>query len=135
MSAYSLDLREKIVESGKRDVPKAETAHRFGIDRATVKRYCKQLDERGTLESRKAPGNKPKLEEQARRLLVDDLRQRPWATHSQRTDEMGTYTPLAPVYAYSPVREREDYERLCETSRTMIYAVMSRLLLRRLTRA
>jgi transposase len=56
MSAYSLDLREKIVESVKKGVPKAETARRFGIRRATVKRYCKHLDERGTLEPRKAPG-------------------------------------------------------------------------------
>jgi transposase len=51
MSAYSLDLREKIVESVKKGVPKSETARRFGIDRATLKRYCKLLDERGTLES------------------------------------------------------------------------------------
>ena len=43
MSAYSLDLREKIVESVKKGVPKAETARRFGVDRATVKRYCKLL--------------------------------------------------------------------------------------------
>ena len=35
MSAYSLDLREKIVESVKKGVPKAETARRFGVDRAT----------------------------------------------------------------------------------------------------
>jgi transposase len=63
MSAYSLDLREKIVESVKKGVPKSETARRFGVDRATVKRYCKQLDERGTLEPRKAPGKRPKLDE------------------------------------------------------------------------
>jgi transposase len=50
MSGYSLDLRKKIVESVKKGVPKAETARRFGVDRATVKRYCKQLDERGTLD-------------------------------------------------------------------------------------
>jgi hypothetical protein len=43
MSAYSLDLREKIVESVKKGVPKAETARCFGVDRATVKCYCKQL--------------------------------------------------------------------------------------------
>jgi transposase len=86
MSAYSLDLREKIVESVKKGVPKAETARRFGVDRATVKRYCKQLDERGTLEPRKAPGKRPKLDEKARRLLVEDLEQRPWATHSQRAE-------------------------------------------------
>jgi transposase len=86
MSAYSLDLREKIVESVKKGVPKAETARRFGVDRATVKRYCKQLDERGTLEPRKAPGKAPKLDEKARRLLVGDLERRPWATHSQRAE-------------------------------------------------
>ena len=84
MSGYSLDLRKKIVESVKRGVPKAETARRFGVDRATVKRYCKQLDERGTLEPRKAPGRAPKLDEKARKLLLEDLEERPWATHSQR---------------------------------------------------
>ena len=86
MSAYSLDLREKIVESVKKGVPKAETARRFGVDRATVKRYCKQLDERGTLEPRKAPGRAPKLDEKAMKLLLKDLQQRPWATHSQRAE-------------------------------------------------
>jgi len=86
MSAYSLDLREKIVESVKRGVPKAETARRFGVDRATVKRYCKQLDERGSLEPRKAPGRTPKLDEKARKLLLEDLQKRPWATHSQRAE-------------------------------------------------
>jgi transposase len=86
MSAYSLDLREKIVESVKRGVPKAETARRFGVDRATVKRYCKLLDERGTLEPGKAPGRAPKLDEKARKLLLEDLRERPWATHSQRAE-------------------------------------------------
>ncbi|MBX6764873.1 MAG: helix-turn-helix domain-containing protein [Rubrobacteraceae bacterium] len=52
MSAYSLDLREKIVESVNKGVSKAETARRFGVHRATVKRYCKQLDERRTLQLR-----------------------------------------------------------------------------------
>src|SRR3712207_3186853 len=86
MRPYSLDLREKIVESVKKGVPKAETARRFGVDRATVKRYCKQLDERGTLEPRKAPGKRSKLDEKAMRLLAKDLQQRPWATHSQRVE-------------------------------------------------
>jgi hypothetical protein len=34
---------------------KSETACRFGVHRATLKRYCKQLDERGTLRPRKTP--------------------------------------------------------------------------------
>ena len=86
MSAYSLDLKEKIMESVKKGVPKAETARRFGVDRATVKRYCKQLDERGTLQPRKAPGRAPKLDEKAMKLLLEDLKERPWATHSQRAE-------------------------------------------------
>ena len=84
MKAYSLDLREKIVESVKKGVSKSETARRFGIHRATVKRYCKRLDEHGTLQPRKAPGKAPKLDEKARKLLVEDLQERPWSTHSQR---------------------------------------------------
>ncbi len=86
MRAYSLDLRKKIVESVNKGVPKSETAGRFGVDRATVKRYCKQLDEHGTLEPKKAPGKKPKLDEKAKKLLAKDLKKRPWATHSQRAE-------------------------------------------------
>jgi len=86
MRAYSLDLRKKIVESVKKGVPKSETARRFGVDRATVKRYCKQLDERGTLEPRKAPGKRSKLDEKAEKLLAKDLEERPWATHSRRAE-------------------------------------------------
>src|SRR5215217_3448776 len=86
MSAFSLDLREKIVESVNKGVSKSETARRFGVDRATVKRYCKQLDERGTLEPRKAPGKKPKLDEKATKLLAKDLEARPWATQCQRAE-------------------------------------------------
>ena len=91
MRAYSLDLRKKIVESVKKGVPKSETARRFGVDRTTVKRYCKQFDERGTLEPRKAPGKRPKVDEKARKLLAKDLDQRPWATHSQR--ELSSCSP------------------------------------------
>ncbi len=87
MKAYSLDLREKIVESVKKGVPKSQTARRLGVHRATVKRYCKRLDERGTLEPSKAPGKAPKLDEKAMRLLLaEDLEERPWATHSQRIE-------------------------------------------------
>jgi len=67
MKAYSMDLREKIIESVKKGVSKSETARRFGIHRARVKRFCKQLDERGTLQPRKAPGKAPKLDEKATR--------------------------------------------------------------------
>ena len=84
-----MDLRKKIVESVKKGVPKkSETARRFGVDQAKRSRALlqKQLDERATLEPRKAPGKRPKLDEKARKLLVEDLQERPWATHSQRAE-------------------------------------------------
>jgi transposase-like protein len=33
-----MNLRKKIVQSVKEGVPKSETARRFGVDRATLKR-------------------------------------------------------------------------------------------------
>ena len=111
MSAYSLDLREKIVESVNKGLSKSETARRFSVDRATVKRYCKQLDERGTLQPRKAPGKRPKLEEKARKLLLEDLQQRPWATHSQRA---------AFLFALSGVRVSEATN--CRTLRRNLHS-------------
>src|SRR5215211_4658756 len=75
MRAYSMDLRKKIVESVKKGVPKkSETARRFGVDQAKRSRALlqKQLDERATLEPRKAPGKRPKLDEKARKLLVEE---------------------------------------------------------------
>jgi transposase len=86
MKAYSLDLRKKIVESVRRGISKSETARRFGVNRSTVKRYLKQLDEEGALAAKKAPGKSPKLDERAMRLLEEDLEVRPWATHSQRRE-------------------------------------------------
>jgi transposase len=38
------------------------------------------------LEPSKAPGRAPKLDEKATKLLVEDLEERPWATHSQRAE-------------------------------------------------
>jgi transposase len=46
MSAYSLDLREKIVESVKKGVSKAETARRFAVHRATVKHILRKVSAR-----------------------------------------------------------------------------------------
>ena len=86
MKPYSIDLRKKVVESVRRGVSKCETARRFGVNRSTVKRYLKQLDEEGALAPRKAPGSPPKLDESAIRLLEEDIKARPWATHRQRSE-------------------------------------------------
>ncbi len=86
MKAYSVDLRKKIVESVRRGISKSETARRFGVNRSTVKRYVKRLDESGPLAPERRPGKRPKLDQAAMRLLEEDLEARPWATHRQRSE-------------------------------------------------
>ena len=85
MKAYSIDLRKKIVESVRRGVSISETARGFGVDRSTVGRYLKQLEEEGSLIPKKAPGSPPRLDGSAMRLLEEDIKNRPWATHKQRS--------------------------------------------------
>ena len=53
MKAYSIDLCTKIVESVRKGVAKSETARRFGVNRSTVKRYLKRLDEGDSLALKK----------------------------------------------------------------------------------
>jgi transposase len=86
MKPYSIDLRTKVVESVRRGVSKSETARTFGVERSTVRRYLKRLDEEGTLLPKKAPGSSPQLGESALRLLEDDVKARPWATHGHRSE-------------------------------------------------
>ena len=86
MKAYSIDLRTKIVESVRRGVSNSETARRFGVNRSTVARYLKQLDEEGSLIPQKPPGSPPKLDHSAMRLLEEDIKARPWATHKHRSE-------------------------------------------------
>src|SRR3712207_2020777 len=86
MKAYSIDLRKKTVESVRKGVSKSETARRFGVNRSTVQRYLKRLDEEGSLIPRKAAGKASKLDEGVMRLLEEDIKNRPWATHSQRSE-------------------------------------------------
>jgi transposase len=86
MKTYSIDLRTKIVESARRGISKSETARRFGVNRSTVNRYLKRLDEDGSLAPKRRPGKRPKLNERAMRLLEEDLGTRPWATHQQRSE-------------------------------------------------
>jgi transposase len=87
MNAYSEDLRKKIVEAvEKRGLPKIEAARTFGVGISSVKRYVATARQGRSLDPKKRPGSKPKLDAGARRLLEDDLRKRPTATLPQRRE-------------------------------------------------
>ena len=55
MKAYNLDLRERIVEAKAEGLSIAQTAKRFKVSCASVKRFVKQQRETGTLEVSKRP--------------------------------------------------------------------------------
>ncbi len=84
MRAYSVDLRQKIVEAVRRGMLKAEASRTFGVGISSVKRYVKLAREGESLAPKKAPGKERKLDQGATRLLEEDLHRRPEATYGQR---------------------------------------------------
>jgi transposase len=86
MKAYSEDLRQKIVDAIERGMPKVEAARTFGVGISTVKRYASKARRGEPLEPGKAPGKRPKIDEKVRKLLEEDLHERPFLTLRQRCD-------------------------------------------------
>lgn len=86
MNPYSEDLRKKIVEALRRGTTKSEAARSFGVSRSSVKRYAKLAEQGRPLTPKKRPGSKPKMDENARRLLDADMEERPAATLSERRE-------------------------------------------------
>jgi transposase len=86
MKAYSEDLRKKIVSAIERGMPKAQAARTFGVGISTVKRYATKAQKGESLEPGKAPGKRPKMDERERKLLKEDLKERPFATLRERCE-------------------------------------------------
>jgi transposase len=84
MRAYSKDLRQKVVTAVHRGMPKAQAARLFDISLSSVKRYAKLASQGHTLAVKKRPGRAPKLDQSARKLLEEDIRERPAATVKDR---------------------------------------------------
>jgi len=86
MKAYSEDLRRKIVQAVEKETSKSEVARAFGVGLSSVKRYVAMAREGRSLSPKKRPGTKPKIGEDARRLLEADLEERPAATLPRRRE-------------------------------------------------
>jgi transposase len=95
MKAYSKDLREKIVDAIGRGMPKAQAARTFGVGISTVKRYATKAQRREPLEPGKAPGKRPKMDERVRKLLEEDLKERPFVTLRERCDYVEAISGLS----------------------------------------
>lgn len=86
MKAYSEDLRQKIVDAIRRGMPKTQAARTFAVGISTVKRYVTKAQRGEPLEPGKAPGKPPKMDERIRKLLQEDLKERPFVSLRERCD-------------------------------------------------
>src|SRR5918994_5120709 len=86
MNGYSEDLRRRIVSTVERGMSKAQAARTFEVSLSSVKRYVEKANRGESLAPKKSPGSLPKLDEKARKLLKDDLKERPFATLRERCD-------------------------------------------------
>jgi transposase len=74
MKAYPEDLRRKKIDAVERGTPKSEATRSFGVGISSVKRYVVGASREGRLLApTERHGSKPKLDEDARRLLEADL--------------------------------------------------------------
>ena len=95
MNGYSKDLRQKIVTAVERGMSKSQASRTFDVSLSSVKRYVNKASRRESLAPKKSPGSTPKLDDKARKLLEDDLSERPYATLQQRRDYIEAITGLS----------------------------------------
>jgi transposase len=86
MSAYSEDLRWRIVSAVEGGMPKARAARTFRVSLSSVKRYVNKAERAESLAPKKRPRSAPKLDDLAMKLLADDLEERPLATLRERCE-------------------------------------------------
>jgi transposase len=85
MKAYSEDLRQKVVEAvQERGTSKSEAARLFGISLSSVKRYTRLASRGEPLAPRKGGGRPPIADDTTKKLLEEDIRNRPSATIRER---------------------------------------------------
>jgi len=86
MNGYSENLRRKVLSAVGRGMPKAQAARTFDVSLPSLRRYVDKAERGEPLAPKKSPGSPPKLDEKTRKLLEDDLRERPFATLRERCD-------------------------------------------------
>ena len=95
MNGYSEDLRRRVVSAVERGMSKSQAARTFSVSLSSVKRYVKKAERGESLTPKKSPGSTPKLDEKARKLLEDDLQERPFASLRDRCEYIEVMTGLS----------------------------------------
>jgi transposase len=103
MKSYSEDLRKKIVAAVERGMPKSETARLFGVSLSSIKRYVGIASSGESLAPKKRPGRTPKVDQSTKRLLDEDMKERPAAnTIAERIRFLESVTGKR--FSYSTIR-------------------------------
>jgi transposase len=85
MKPYSEDLRTRIVKAVQEEgISKSRAARLFGVSLSSVKRYVKIVNRGEPLTPRKGGGRPPKINQTTKKLLEEDVKERPAATISER---------------------------------------------------
>ena len=80
MKPYSEDLRRSIVKAVRQGgVSKSAAARLFGVSLSSVKRYSRIADRGSSLRPRKGGGRPPKTDQTTKKLLEEDVEERPTA--------------------------------------------------------
>ncbi len=95
MNGYSEDLRMRVVSAVERGMSKSQAARTFSVSLSSVKRYVNKAERGESLAPKKSPGSTPKLDEKARKLLEDDLQERPFASLRDRCEYIEVMTGLS----------------------------------------
>jgi transposase len=95
MKPYSEDLRVRIVKAIEEGMSKSGAARLFGVSLSSVKRYARIAGRGEPLKPRKGGGRPPKTDEVSKRLLEEDVKERPTATVSERRHFLGSSTGKA----------------------------------------
>ncbi len=74
---------------------KAQAARTFSVSLSSVKRYVNKAQRGESLAPKKRPGSLRKLDEKARKLLEDDLTERPYLTLQDRCEYIEVMTGLS----------------------------------------
>ena len=80
MKAYSVDLRERVVQAVEKGYSRTEIIKLFGVSRATIKRYLKQWREKGDVNVKPIPGRPSKKFAPLQAGLLSQLQAYPDAT-------------------------------------------------------
>jgi transposase len=80
VKAYSVDLRERLLQAVDQGYPRTQIIKLFGVSRATIKRYLKQRRETGNVSVKPIPGRPSKKFAPLQAGLVAQLEAQPDAT-------------------------------------------------------